>query len=178
MSEPFLGMIAIYGFNFAPRGWAMCNGQILPIAQNTALFSLLGTMYGGNGQTTFALPDLRSRWPNHVGQGPGLSSYDQGQVGGTESSTLTVNNMPSHNHQVAIVAGAPSASKANANSLANLSIDPAPTTAQVYSNAAPTGFLAPTSITNTGGNQPFSILQPYLTLNYCIALEGIFPSRN
>ena len=100
MSEPFLGMIAIYGFNFAPRGWAMCNGQILPIAQNTALFSLLGTTYGGNGQTTFALPNLQSRWPLHFGQGPGLSSYDLGQAAGTETVTLTVNQIPAHQHPV------------------------------------------------------------------------------
>jgi len=178
MSEPYLGMIIIVPYNFSPRGWAFCSGQILPIAQNTALFSLIGTTFGGNGQTTFALPDLRGRWPNSSGQGPGLSSYDLGQVGGSESTTITVNNMPAHNHQVAVVAGVPSASKVSGNSLANLAIDPAPTTAQMYSNQPPTGFLAPTSITNTGGNQPISILQPYLTLNYCIALEGIFPSRN
>src|SRR5215213_5449370 len=98
MSEPFVGEIRIVGFNFAPRGWAMCNGQILPIAQNTALFSLLGTTYGGNGQTTFALPDLRSRVPIHFGQGPGLSNYDLGQVSGTESDTLIVNNLPAHTH--------------------------------------------------------------------------------
>src|SRR6185503_17212020 len=101
MSEPFLGMIIIVPYNFAPRGWAFCNGQILPIAQNTALFSLLGTTFGGNGQTTFALPDLRGRVPNSSGQGPGLSSYDLGQVGGVESETLTINQLPAHNHQVA-----------------------------------------------------------------------------
>lgn len=178
MSEPFLGMIIIVPYNFAPRGWAFCNGQILPIAQNTALFSLLGTTFGGNGQTTFALPDLRGRVPNSSGQGPGLSSYDLGQVGGTESTTLTINNMPSHNHQLACLNGAPSAAKPANNVLANLSIDPPPTTASIYSNQAPNSFLAPTSIGNTGGSQPFSILQPYLTLNFCIALEGIFPSRN
>ncbi|MGH6630282.1 MAG: phage tail protein, partial [Burkholderiales bacterium] len=98
MSSPFLGMIQIFPYNFAPRGWAFCNGQILPIVQNTALFSLLGTTYGGNGQTTFALPDLRGRFPNSSGQGPGLSNYDLGQVGGTESATLTINQMPTHNH--------------------------------------------------------------------------------
>lgn len=173
MSEPFLGMIAIYGFNFAPRGWAMCNGQILPIAQNTALFSLLGTTYGGNGQTTFALPDLRGRWANHVGQGPGLSSYDQGQVGGTESTTLTVNQMPSHNHNSTTPATA-----ADGNS-----IDPAAGAVfgagtSIYIAAAATIQMSPTPTSLTGGNQPFQILQPYLTLNFCIALEGIFPSRN
>src|ERR1041385_3867939 len=101
MATPFLGAICMFGFNFAPRGWAFCNGQILPIAQNTALFSLLGTTYGGNGQTTFALPDLRGRVPIHFGQGPGLSLYDLGQVGGSETVTLTPSTMPAHNHSLA-----------------------------------------------------------------------------
>jgi microcystin-dependent protein len=100
MSEPFIGMIILVGFNFAPRGWAVCNGQLLPISQNTALFSLLGTTYGGNGQTTFALPDLRGRVPNGMGQGPGLSNYTIGQVGGVEGVTLTVNQMPAHTHVI------------------------------------------------------------------------------
>lgn len=178
MSEPFLGMIIIVPYNFSPRGWAFCNGQILPIAQNTALFSLLGTTFGGNGQTTFALPDLRGRVPNSAGQGPGLSSYDLGQVGGTESTTLTINNLAGHNHLVNVVNAAPTSAKPSANLLANLAIDPAPTNAAVYSNAAATAQLGPSAISNTGGNQPFSILGPYLTLNFCIALEGIFPSRN
>src|SRR3954464_14815480 len=99
-AEPFLGEICLYPYNFAPRGWAFCSGQILPIAQNTALFSLLGTTFGGNGQTTFALPDMRSRVPIHAGQGPGLSNYDLGQSGGTESVTLTVNELAAHNHMV------------------------------------------------------------------------------
>ena len=178
MSEPFLGMIIIVPYNFSPRGWAFCNGQILPIAQNTALFSLLGTTYGGNGQTTFALPDLRGRVPNSSGQGPGLSSYDLGQVGGVESETLTINQMPSHNHLVNAVNGTGTAAKPAGNLLSNLSIDPPPSSANVYTNVAATGQMAPTMITNTGGSQPFSVLQPYLTLNFCIALEGIFPSRN
>ena len=177
MSEPFLGMIIIVPYNFAPRGWAFCNGQILPIAQNTALFSLLGTTFGGNGQTTFALPDLRGRVPNSSGQGPGLSSYDLGQVGGSESTTLTVNQMPAHNHGVQCAGGATAGKVAN-NLLANLTIDPPPTTAAVYSNGTASGLMSPAMITNNGGNQPFGILQPYLTLNFCIALEGIFPSRN
>jgi microcystin-dependent protein len=179
MSEPFLGMIAIYGFNFAPRGWAMCNGQILPIAQNTALFSLLGTTYGGNGQTTFALPNLQSRVPIHFGQGPGLSSYDLGQAAGTETVTLTGNQIPAHTHQVACVAGAGTASKVANNLPANFSIDPPPASVSLYSNAAASGFMAPTMIPPSGGgNQPHENIQPYLALNFCIALEGIFPSRN
>jgi microcystin-dependent protein len=173
MSEPFLGMIIIVPYNFAPRGWAFCNGQILPIAQNTALFSLLGTTYGGNGQTTFALPDLRGRWPNSSGQGPGLSSYDLGQVGGTESTTMTINQMPAHNHNSTTPATA-----ADGNS-----IDPAAGAVfgagqSIYKVGAATIQMSPTPTSLTGGSQPFSILQPYLTLNYCIALEGIFPSRN
>ena len=101
MADPFIAEIRIFPFNFAPQGWALCNGQIMPISQNTALFSLLGTMYGGNGQTTFGLPDLRGRFPNHFGQGPGLSNYDQGQVSGTENVTLTVQQMSAHGHTVA-----------------------------------------------------------------------------
>ena len=172
MSEPFLGQISIYGFNFAPRGWAMCNGQILPIAQNTALFSLLGTTYGGNGQTTFALPDLRSRVPIHVGQGPGLSSYSLGQAAGTETDTLTINQMPQHNHLV-------NASGEDGDSSKPAGRFPAVMTqGSGYLSASDGSTMAATVIGLTGGGQPFPILQPYLTLNFCIALEGIFPSRN
>jgi len=177
MSEPFLGMIIIVPYNFSPRGWAFCSGQILPIAQNTALFSLIGTTFGGNGQTTFALPDLRGRVPNSSGQGPGLSNYDLGQVSGTETVTLTVNEMPMHNHQVTCLKGDPTTAKPNGGVLANLTINPPPTEANLYAASGP-DLMAPTMITNTGGNQPHENLQPYLTLNYCIALEGIFPSRN
>lgn len=171
MSEPFLGMIIIVPYNFAPRGWAFCNGQILPIAQNTALFSLLGTTFGGNGQTTFALPDLRGRVPNSAGQGPGLSSYDLGQVGGTENTTLTVNNLASHNHSANCFSDDANAAVPSGNVLAN-----APS--NMYATVAPNAQMNPLAIGLTGGNQPFSILGPYLTLNFCIALEGIFPSRN
>ena len=179
MSEPFLGMIAIYGFNFAPRGWAMCNGQILPIAQNTALFSLLGTTYGGNGQTTFALPDLRSRWPNHFGQGPGLSSYDLGQAAGTESTTLLITQMPTHNHTYVPRQAASGNAADNANPDGAF---PAKAGVDMYTGTTDGTFMgSPTAVQttgNAGGNQPTPILQPYLTLNFCIALEGIFPSRN
>jgi microcystin-dependent protein len=176
MSEPFLGMIAIYGFNFSPRGWAFCNGQILPIAQNTALFSLLGTMYGGNGQTTFGLPDLRSRFPNHFGQGPGLSSYDQGQAGGTESVTLNVQQLPGHVHGYTIPAN-----NADANSpepAANTVLGVASGGISIYKAAAGNTNMPGGNTAITGGNGPAGIMNPYLTLNYCIALEGIFPSRN
>jgi microcystin-dependent protein len=166
-------MIAIYGFNFAPRGWAMCNGQILPIAQNTALFSLLGTTYGGNGQTTFALPDLRSRWPNHQGQGPGLSSYTIGQASGTESTTLTVNQLAAHNHLSTTPATAADGNSPDPAAGAVLAAG-----TNIYKVAAATVQMSPTPTSLTGGSQPVPIIQPYLTVNYCIALEGIFPSRN
>ncbi len=173
MSSPFLGQIQPFGFNFAPRGWAMCNGQILPIAQNTALFSLLGTTYGGNGQTTFALPNLQSRVPVHFGQGAGLSPYDLGQMSGQESVTLTVNQMPSHNHPIVVKASA--GTKLNAVP-ANNNIGGA----NIYTNAALDSTLDPGTGTCglIGGSQPVNTLPPYLALNFCIALEGIFPSRN
>jgi microcystin-dependent protein len=173
MSEPFLGQLLLVPYNFAPRGWAFCNGQILPIAQNTALFSLLGTTYGGNGQTTFALPDLRGRCALSAGQGPGLSSYDLGQVGGVESATMTVNQMPVHGHTPLNIQ-ASSSTKLNATP-ANNNLG----AATFYTNGALDSTLTPGGSTgNAGGSQPFSLLQPYLVLNYCIALEGIFPSRN
>lgn len=171
MAEPFLGMIIIVPYNFSPRGWAFCNGQILPIAQNTALFSLLGTTFGGNGQTTFALPDLRGRVANSSGQGPGLSNYDLGQVGGTESTTLTVNQMPIHNHMIA-----PLAFASDGDSTTPDGSYPAKNGA--YNSAQDGTKMGPFPSGNQGGNQPFSLLQPYLTLNFCIAMEGIFPSRN
>jgi microcystin-dependent protein len=173
MSEPFLGQIILVPYNFAPRGWAFCNGQILPISQNTALFSLLGTTFGGNGQTTFALPDLRGRVPNGSGQGPGPSNYDLGQVAGTETVTLTVNQMPMHNHLVNVNSGDGTGARVENTFLSNSG------TELLYDSAQTTaGTMAPQMISNAGGNQPLETLQPYLTLNYCIALEGIFPSRN
>jgi microcystin-dependent protein len=172
MSEPFIGEIRIFGFNFAPRGWALCSGQIMSIAQNTALFSLLGTMYGGNGQTTFALPDLRGRMPNHFGQGPGLSNYSQGQVSGVESVTLLQGNIPAHTHLIACSTDdATTADPSNA--------FPSAFTSKIYA-ASPTAgkIMNPAMASQVGGNQPHDNMPPYLTLNFCIALEGIFPSRN
>lgn len=172
MSEPFLGQIMLVPYNFAPRGWAFCNGQILPIAQNTALFSLLGTTFGGNGQTTFALPDLRGRAALSSGQGPGLSSYDLGQVGGTESETLTINQMPQHNHLVTA-----NTEGSNSNS-PNGAVPGDTSVGNIYATVLGSATMNVGMITNTGGSQPFALLSPYLVLNYCIALEGIFPSRN
>lgn len=173
-ASPFIGEIMIFAGNFAPKGWAFCNGQLLPISQNTALYSLLGTTYGGNGQTTFALPDLRSRMPNHAGQGLGLSSYVLGQSGGTENHTLLTTEMPSHTHNLAARNDAGNSTAAAGNIFAK----EATGQTSVYSNQLPNAAMASGAIAPAGGSQPFSIQPPYLTLNYCIALEGIFPSRN
>jgi len=170
MSQPFLGEIFIVPYNFAPRGYAFCQGQILSIAQNTALFSLLGTTFGGNGQTTFALPDLRGRMPLGVGQGPGLSNIDLGQVGGTESVTLTQNQLPTHSHGAASTQAAGTSTRPS---------NQFPASGQAIYGAATDGTtLNAGFIKNSGGSQPTSIVQPFLGLNYIIALEGIFPSRN
>ncbi|MDQ3898292.1 MAG: tail fiber protein [Actinomycetota bacterium] len=169
MSEPFLGEIMMFAGNFAPRGWAMCNGQILPIAQNTALFSILGTTYGGNGQTTFALPDLRGRVPMHFGQGPGLSARTLGEQGGEESVTLIQAQLPQHSHT------------ANATSADATSSKPdgaVPASGGAYAPASDGTTMSPGFITGGGGNQPHDNMQPYLAINFVIALEGIFPSRN
>lgn len=176
MAEPFIGQIMPVGFNFAPRGWATCDGQILSIAQNTALFSLLGTTYGGNGQTTFALPDLRGRVPIHQGQGPGLSPYTMGQSAGSESSTLTVNQMPQHTHSAAAVLHASTLAANDSLPSGNY-----PSDGGAYQSATNTSMNAgAVTVTNgiSGGSQPFSLVQPYLCINFVIALEGIFPSRN
>lgn len=172
--DPFLSMIVLFGCNFAPRGWAFCQGQLLPIAQNTALFSLLGTTYGGNGQTTFALPDLRGRVPIGFGQGPGLSSYALGQQGGAESVTLQITQMPAHTH--AFMATAEAGDTADPTSAF-----PANTGAldKEYKQAPVNKVAMNTAAVETkGGSQPHINMQPYLAMNYCIALEGIFPSRN
>jgi microcystin-dependent protein len=191
MSTPFLGMIALLPYNFPPRGWAFCQGQILSIAQNTALFSLLGTTFGGNGQTNFALPDLRGRVPIGFGQGPGLSNFTLGEVSGVETVTLTVNELPIHTHVItlsnlAATANVKSGAGNRQTPVGNIPAIEAAGVTAVYSNAAADATMAPGAISVTGtatassagSNQPFSIRQPYLTMNYCIALEGIFPSRN
>jgi|SRR5689334_18950417 microcystin-dependent protein len=171
MTTPFLSEIRMFSFNFAPRGWAMCNGQILPIAQNTALFSLLGTTYGGNGQTTFALPNLQSRVPMHWGQGQGLSPRNLGEVGGEENHTLIVSEMPAHQHSLTANSGAPSGGPANA-------VLATPTTSKPY-RAGPTQTTTLANGTGLGGgSQPHMNLQPLLTVTFAIALVGIFPSRS
>jgi microcystin-dependent protein len=171
MTEPFVGEIRMFGFNFAPRNYATCQGQILPIAQNTALFSLLGTTYGGNGQTTFALPDLQGRAPMSFDQGPGLSPRDLGEVGGSEFVTLLSTEMPAHNHSLA--AQSSPADRANASGAAlAASADP------VYSTGSSAGTMHPQAVGFVGGGQPHDNMQPYLVVNFCIALRGVFPARN
>lgn len=169
MSEPFLGQISIFGFNFPPRGWATCSGQILPIAQNTALFSLLGTTYGGNGQTTFALPDLRGRVPVSFGQGPGLSNVQLGQQAGSETVTLTSGQLAQHNHGIVASNAAATGSRPGGNFLS---------AGGSFTNTSDGTTMNPGMDQVAGGGQPHENRQPYLGLNVCIALEGIFPSRN
>ena len=175
-TEPYIGSIVMFAGNFAPRGWAFCAGQILPISQNTALFSILGTTYGGNGQTTFALPDLRSRNPVGAGQGPGLSNIDLGEVSGTESVTLLTSNMPAHNHLINCD-NTGSSSLAPSGLLPGLS-DDRNAAVTVYSGAAANATMNPQMVGLAGSNIPFGIRDPFLGINFIIALEGIFPSRN
>lgn len=174
MSNPFLGEIRMFAGNFAPVGWAFCNGQILSIQQNTALFSLLGTIYGGDGVTTFALPNLQSRVPLHFGQGPGLSNYVLGEQTGLESYSLNINQMPQHSHPVkAVSSGGNQASPAN-----NLPAVESTGTSLDYSDAAATATMSTAMIATAGGNEPLSVVQPVLALSFIIALQGIFPSRS
>jgi microcystin-dependent protein len=173
MSDPFIGEIKLVPYNFAPRGWAFCQGQLLPIAQNTALFSLLGTMYGGNGQTNFGLPDLRGRVVVNPGQGPGLSNYDQGEQAGVESVTLTPQTMPAHSHAVQVSNVAATLAVASGNHLAVST----GTVGNIYGTAVG-GAMPSNAVSSAGGTQPHLNSQPYVTLNYVIALQGIFPSRN
>jgi microcystin-dependent protein len=171
MSEPFLGEIRMFGGNFAPRGWAFCNGQILSIAQNTALFSLLGTTYGGNGQTTFALPDLRGRSPMHWGQGPGLTNRTLGERSGTEAVKLTRSQMPAHSHEMRAT-GTPANSVAPVNRLLAVGGN------QYQATWDQATVMSSRSIGPTGSDQPHANMHPYLAVSFIIALEGIFPSRN
>lgn len=169
MSEPYLSEIRLMSFDFAPSGWALCNGQILPISQNQALFSLLGTTYGGDGQTSFALPDLRGRAPAHVGSGLGL-----GQRAGEERHTLAMAELPQHAHQ-ARASGAP----ATVGSIGGSGTDVAAVAgASIYGGATGATSLNPGSVSNAGGGQAHENMQPFTVLNFCIALQGIFPSPN
>jgi microcystin-dependent protein len=167
---PYLGEIRMFAGNFAPRGWAFCNGQLLPIAQNSALFSLLGTTYGGDGRTTFALPDLRGRVPLHPGTGPGLTTRRLGEKSGGESVTLAVSQVPSHSHTVA-----PGAVSGQGNTSWPAGSAPA-AGRNFHSTAAPDVSMRATVSTNTGGGQSHPNMQPYLGISFIIALQGVYPS--
>ncbi|MBS1794015.1 MAG: phage tail protein [Acidobacteria bacterium] len=174
MSDQFVAEIRIVGFNFAPTGWAFCNGQILPLSQNTALFSLLGTTYGGNGKSNFALPDLQGRVPMHPGQGPGLSLHDLGEEGGVETVTLLQSEIPAHNHNyqarpTALAAGQKDTPVSNY---------PGRSNSRPYNSGPPNQLMGALGTYPTGGDFPHNNMQPYLTMNFIIALQGIFPPRN
>ena len=172
MADPFVAEIRIFPFNFAPKGWAWCDGQLMPLSQNTALFSLLGTTYGGNGKSNFALPDLQGRAPMHPGQGPGLSLHDLGETGGSETVTLLESEIPAHSHafmgsnqvgDTPVVAGSYIAR----------------TTFNMFQSVTNQNLVAtaPQALTPAGGDQPHNNMQPYLTFYFCIALQGVFPPR-
>jgi microcystin-dependent protein len=171
LSQNFIGEIRMFGGNFAPLDWALCNGQMMAISQNTALFALLGTIYGGDGVNTFALPNLQSRFPVHQGQGPGLSSYIIGETAGTESVTLTVNQIPQHSHVPRAASGQGTASSPSGAVWAESPLNN-------YSASAPSSNMDPGALAFAGGNQPHDNMPPFLVVNFIIALYGIFPSRN
>ncbi len=172
MADPFVAEIRIFPFNFAPKGWAWCDGQLMPLSQNTALFSLLGTTYGGNGKSNFALPDLQGRAPMHPGQGPGLSLHDLGETGGSETVSLLESEIPAHSHAL----------RGN-NTLGDTPSPVAHTLARYSNNAyqqttnSGLVFMSPNAVTPAGGDQPHNNLQPFLTFYFCIALQGVFPPR-
>jgi microcystin-dependent protein len=174
MADPFVAEIRVFPFNFAPKGWAFCDGQLMPISQNTALFSLLGTYYGGDGKSNFALPDLQGSAPMHPGQGQGLSLRDLGEIGGTDAVTLLVSEIPLHTHTLMA---------ANVEDDGNLQVgNPMRVLAKsgngfAYGPPANLAMMAPEALSPAGGSLPHNNMQPYLTLNYCIALQGVFPAR-
>ena len=174
--EPFIGQIMMFGGNFAPRGWALCDGQLLPIAQNSALFSILGTTYGGDGKTTFGLPDLRGRAPMHAGHGPGLSARQLGQKSGSETNTLTTNQIPSHKHGLNASNEPGSINTAAGNSLGSFGQSLPPS--GPYTSSSPNTPMNAGAIGSTGGGQPVNNMQPFQVVNFVIALQGIFPSRS
>ena len=171
MSEPFIGEIRMFAGNFAPRGWALCDGQLLSISEYSALFSLLGTIYGGDGRTTFGLPELRGRVPMHSGSGPGLTPRSQGQRSGSEQLTLTIQNMPAHTHRLSGV-DAEGDQKTPAGGL------PARTEDNVYASGGTGALMSEGVVQTSGGGQPVNIVQPFLCVQYIIALQGTYPSRN
>lgn len=168
MAEPFLSEIRIMSFSYAPKGWAMCNGQLLPINQNQALFSLLGTTFGGDGRVNFALPDLRGRTPMHVGQ-----SHTLGERGGEQAHTLAITEIPTHIHFLNATTNV-----ATTNTPDNTKVLAQSTASNLYGAASALGVMAPAAVSNVGGSQAHLNMQPFLTLTFCIALQGIFPSQN
>ncbi|WP_439861180.1 phage tail protein [Pseudomonas sp. MBLB4136] len=181
--EVFIGTIQPFAFNFAPRGWSLCAGQIMPIAQNTALFSLLGIHYGGNGQTTFGLPDLQGRMPIGMGQGPGLPDYSIGERAGAPSVTLVSSQMPMHTHAVQVQVGAEPSSPSTAPGQANPYLGASQSGGQAAAAIWSSELVAPVALGGVqagpaGGSQPLEVMNPYLALNFCIAVMGIFPSRD
>ena len=177
MTQPFVGQIQPFGFNFAPRGWAQCNGQTMAVSQNPALFALIGTMYGGNGTSTYQLPNLQSRVPMHFGTAPSGTTYYQGQVAGEEIVTLNINMLPLHNHNFVGSSGnANSGVPAPGQALAKVTLSSG-TPDNFYGPNTTPQPLNPACVAPAGSNQPHQNLQPYLAINFCIALQGIFPSR-
>lgn len=172
MADPFVAEIRIFPFSFAPKGWAFCSGQLMPISQNTALFSLLGTTYGGDGKSTFALPDMEGRVPMHPGQGPGLSLYDLGQIGGSQFVSLLESEIPSHSHALNSLGAPANRTAPGGNTFARVSAGNAYAAA-----ASPVAAMSGQGLAPAGGDLPHNNMQPYLTLSFCIAMQGVFPPR-
>jgi microcystin-dependent protein len=174
--DPFVAEIRIFPFNFAPKGWALCDGQLLPLSQNTALFSLLGTTYGGDGKSTFALPNMQGNAPMHAGQGPGLSLYDLGETGGSDTVTLLESEIPAHTHGMM---SAPTIVAADSNIPTSNSMGKSSqgNAYGAYNAANVVQMLPNTALAPAGGSLPHNNMQPYLTLNFCIAMQGVFPPR-
>jgi microcystin-dependent protein len=171
MADPFVAEIRIFPFNFAPKGWAWCDGQLMPLSQNTALFSLLGTTYGGDGKSNFALPDLQGRAPMHPGQGPGLSLHDLGETGGSETVTLLQSEIPAHSHSLSVSSQLGLENSPQSQNLANGD------GINLYAPASSFVSMAPEMLAPSGGDQPHNNMQPYLTFYFCIALQGVYPPR-
>ena len=173
MADPFVAEIRIFAFQFAPKGWAFCDGQLLPLSQNTALFSLLGTTYGGDGKSTFALPDMQGNAPMHPGQGPGLSLHDLGETGGSQFVTLLESEIPSHTHNLMDQQALADSNVPTGFSIARVT----GATPYLAPAGAPLVSMSPNAVVPAGGDLPHNNMQPYLTLNFCIALQGVFPPR-
>jgi microcystin-dependent protein len=177
MTQPFFGEIQLFGFNFAPRDWAFCSGASLPISQNTALFSLIGTTYGGNGVSTFNLPNFQDRTPCSQGHGPGLTQRQMGQAFGASTASLADGQIPAHSHGVEVFGQRDSSKRAATPANGYALSTPGHATAYAAGSTQANTTLAPQSVGNTGGNQPHDNMQPYLAVNFCIALQGIYPTR-